>query len=439
MILILLPFISSLKPVILLPPLYGTNLWISYNQTNKNWYCPETANDELLWVNPKWAVPPKFNCLFHFLQVFWNENNQSFVNRENVSIYYHNFGGEESVRYVVPDVMGYNFIRSFAALLDFLKLEGYEVGKNLFAAPYDWRIAPAGLDQFWPLVHDLVEKAYKENGNQRVTMFGYSCGGHSLQRFLAEYCKDQAWKDKYIDRAIFLAPSIGGVGQSLPALWEKIFPLIPFLKSKELASMIESLPVVLSHLPNTFVFGDKTIVRSKDDVDYTASQLRDLLVEHQKITGDNIKILDECTKKISNHPINPPGVPAYIIYNSGIDTDFFLHFKKGWNKPAKVYPIAGDGTVPSAGIEYACNNWPISKHTVQCLDMYRDYEEFKHTPLASNPYIHKIVLDLINGSWVNEKVRRIQRAPYVVVNNQTYVVREDIRKLKTLYEQSIDE
>lgn len=435
MLLFLTHFISSLKPIILLPPLYGTNLWITYNQTNANWFCPDKVSDELLWVNPKWTVPPMFNCLFQFLQVFWDEENHFFNNRENVTIGIHDFGGEESVRYVVPNVFGYGLIRSFASLIDFLKEKGYVIGKDLFAAPYDWRIAPVGLRDFWPKLHDLVEKVYEQNDNQQVTMFGFSCGGHSLQQFLAEYCKDQSWKDKYIDRAIFLAPSFGGVGQSFPALWEKKFPLLPMIRSKELASMVESMPVVLGHLPNTIVFGNKAIVRSAEDVEYTASQIRDLLVDNKKVTGDNIKILDECQNNLTTRDISSPGVPSYIIFNSGAHTDFFAHFKNGWDKPPDMIPTKGDGTVPARGIKYACKNWPKDKFTVQCLDLYRDLNSFEHTPLASNPYVHDLIFNLTRSDWHKEKVRRYQKAPYVVLHNNTYTIRNDIRKLKTIVEE----
>ncbi|OHS98729.1 Lecithin:cholesterol acyltransferase family protein [Tritrichomonas foetus] len=426
---------NSLKPVIVLPPLYGTNLWITYNQTDANWYCPDSVNDELLWVNPKWAVPPMHNCLFQFLQVFWDHQTNSFTNRDNATISTHNFGGEESVRYVVPGIFGYNFIESFASLIDEFKKQGYTIGKDLFAAPYDWRIAPVGLHKFWPMLHDLVEHASKLNDNQKVTMFGFSCGGHSLQQFLGEYCQNETeWKSKYIDRAVFLAPSIGGVGQSFPALWNKIFPVIPILKGKELADMIESMPVVHAHLPNHNVFGDMAIVRSSDDVDYTAAQLRDLLVQHKKVTGNNINILDEC-QKLAQKPIAPPGVPAFIVYNSGIFTEAIAHFKKGWNKPPKMIPIDGDGTVPSKGIEYACENWPTDEFPVRCVNLYRDHPEFEHQPLASNPFVHSLIYNLsTTDTWWQEKGRKLMKAPYVVVKNDTYIIRNDIRPGKVLYD-----
>ena len=199
--------------------------------------------------------------------------------------------------------------------------------------------------------------------------------------------------------------------------------------------MIESMVVVNAHLPNHIVFGDMAIVRSADDIDYTAAQIRDLLVEHGKVTGDNIKILDEC-QKLSKKDILSPGVPAYIVYNSGVQTDFLAHFKKGWSKPPHMRSIPGDGTVVSASIEYVCRKWPTDKFPVRCLDLYRDHEMFEHQPLASNPYVHDLVFNLsTSDNWWQGKGRKILRAPYIVVKNTSYVIRNDIRSEKLLLEE----
>ena len=49
---ILINLIACLKPVILLPPLYGTNLHVSYNNANLPWYCPKSMSDDLFWIDP---------------------------------------------------------------------------------------------------------------------------------------------------------------------------------------------------------------------------------------------------------------------------------------------------------------------------------------------------------------------------------------------------
>lgn len=433
MFLLLLGASLCLKPIILIPPLYGSNLWVSYNQTDVNWYCPESTNDEILWVNPKWVIPPMFNCMFQLMQLFYDEKTDSITSRANTSIYVKNFGGEEAVRYVDSGLYGYHFIESFATLIESFKKKGYTIEKDLFAAPYDWRMAPVALPEYWPKLQGLIEHAVKTNGNTKATIFGFSCGGHMTQQFLGEHTT-QEWKDQYLDRAIMLAPSFGAAGASFDSLWEKVFPIVPILKNKMLADMIESMVVVIAHLPNHHVFGDMPIVRDEHDHDYNASQLADLLIKHGKITGDNIKILQKCQELAKTRP-KPPGLPFYLIYNSGVQTDLRLHFKKGWNKPPVLIPVEGDGTVPAKGPQWACENWPAD-HPFVCVDMYRDHEAFTHQPLAYNPFIHELVFNAsTTDDWMqyyydgpHKHTKMITRAPYIVVHNATYEVREDIRQ-----------
>ena len=39
---------------------------------------------------------------------------------------------------------------------ELLKKNGYTMRKDLFAAPYDWRLAPVGLTEYWPKLQMLI-------------------------------------------------------------------------------------------------------------------------------------------------------------------------------------------------------------------------------------------------------------------------------------------
>ena len=429
MFLILFKFINSLPPIVILPPLYGSNLYVTYkNLTDLRFYCPNKITNKMLWVNPKFIVPPLYNCLFQLMQVFWDEEKQNFKSRTNTTIFVKDFGGDYSVKYVDKGIFGYHFVESFASLLKSLKKDGYVVHKNLFAAPFDWRMAIPGLENFWPSLKYLIENAYRVNNNSKVILFGFSTGGFVLQHFLGHQI-DQDWKNKYIDRVIFLAPSFGGSGLSFGALWDKILPIFPILKTEELEAMIESMPVTHQHLPNIPIFNNIPIVRSPHDHDYTAAEIRDLLVNHSKITGDNIKILDKCQNVSKEFP-KPPGLPTMIIHNSGVQTEFTYHFKNGWDKPPIIRTIGGDGTVAAKGNQWACKNWNTP---LVCIDLYRDHEDFNHQPLASNPYVHNLILNaILNDDWTKDNSRTLIRSPYVVVGNGTFYIDNEIRPEKII-------
>ena len=423
----------ALRPLVVMPPLYGTNLFVNYSNADLHWYCPESAVNELLWVSPKYLVPPMHNCLLNLMTVHWDDEKGDYSALPNVTVFTDEIGRDDSVRYVDGGILGYRFVESFETLINRFHGEGWKTGQDIFAAPYDWRLAPTGLGKFWDNLKAMIEHAYEINGQTKVTMFGYSCGGFMTQQFLSKHVT-QEWKDKYMDRVVFLGPSFAGVGGSFPSLWMKRFPLVPFVQSDDMIELIQSMPVIMSHLPNVHVYGDTEIVRSYQDHTYTAKDLASLLLKHNKIVGESRKIFDKASTVTQEVP-EGPGIPTYLIFNSGVDTQFKFHFKKGWDKPPKEIFVEGDGTIPSKGLDWACHNWSVERAPLICLDTYRDDSNFEHTPLSANPYIIEKLLELLTtDDWTKTKGRKIIRAPYVVVHNNTYTERTDIRGEKVLYE-----
>lgn len=423
---------SSLRPLVVLPPLYGTNLFINYSNIEAPWYCPESLNNEIFWLAPKFLLPPLHKCLLNYMSVFWDANTSSYTNWKNVTIYTDEVGKPDTVKYVDSGIMGYHFFETFATLLSKFHVKGWQSEIDIFAAPYDWRVAPTGLGEFWKNLKSLIERAYNLNNHTKVTIFGYSCGGFTTQQFLSKHVTGE-WKNKYIDRVVLLAPSFGGVGTSFEALWTKRLNVVPFLTSPEVTQLIDHLPVIMSHLPNHHVFKDNWFIRSEHDHTFTAEELPRLLIEHGKLTGDSIDILKRATSVSTEVPVGLD-VPTFIIFNSGVETPHKLHFKKGWSKPPTVIPGEGDGTILSDSLYWACENWSTDKAPVMCIDTYRNSPDFQHTPLTSNPYIIEKVIELLTtDEWTHHKGRKITRAPYIVIENSTYKIRSDIREEKVIY------
>jgi pimeloyl-ACP methyl ester carboxylesterase len=330
-------------------------------------------------------------------------------------------------------VFGYHFIESFATIVKTFQAKGWTPDQTLFAAPYDWRLAPTGLGRFWADLQALIERAYYLNNETKVIMFGYSCGGFTTQQFLSKHVNG-SWKDRFIDRVIFLAPSFGGAGDTFYALWSKRLPALPYIQSTDLAAMLASMPVLGSHLPNIHIFGDREIVRDPFERGYSAKDLPKLLLENKKLVGDNALIFQKASK-VSQEVPRGPSLPTYIIYNGAIQTNFAWHYRGGWDKIPASRPIGGDGTLLGETLEWACKNWDISNGPLRCMDIYRDNDDFAHTPLVSNPYVAELIVNLsLDGDWAREKGRRLVVAPYVVVNGPNYVVRRDIRDTRVLLE-----
>jgi Lecithin:cholesterol acyltransferase len=122
---------------------------------------------------------------------------------EHPGIRVRNLEGCEGVDYLSPGALT-NFVSYvFGPIISALKKVGYEEGKNLDAAPYDWRLAPSTLeerDQYFSKTLDKIDMLYRNNKKTPVVLLCHSLGckvGHYLLNF-AKLHKGQNWIDKRI-------------------------------------------------------------------------------------------------------------------------------------------------------------------------------------------------------------------------------------------------
>ncbi|KAK8900669.1 hypothetical protein M9Y10_002999 [Tritrichomonas musculus] len=429
--------ISYKKPVILLPGLYGSSLYVSYNEkAHVPWYCPKRMDDELLWIRTKFLIPPFLNCMALLTQLTFDNETQQVHNLEGVNITVKDFGGRSSVDYVIknlgkfiPSHHGHKtgkltFFDNFGSMIDYFEDRGYEVGKNFFVAPYDWRRAPLFIDDYWIQLRQLIEKIYDNSNGQKVTLLGFSMGCFMIQQFLAgrqliinnksknidgrpiwTSIKDKnltvsdSWKKKYIEKVVFLAPSFGGSIKAFDGMIRRFSPLVPFYRTEYIADMSTSIPGFFSHWPNLEIFKGDTVVRGPDGQNYTVEQLRDLVYDHSNIKKDYVPIMDISIDLQRKAPIDiGENIPLTIIYNSKIPTTNFLDYRYGWNHdPIRILNGSGDGSLPAKGIRYVCDHWKTIKRAMVCIDLGKnDYRHFKHGRLTIQP----IVLDLIYNATV---------------------------------------
>lgn len=437
---LLISICISEKPIVLVPGLYGSNLYVSYNRKTKvPWYCPKTMDDELLWIRAKYVIPPFINCIARLTQMTFDIKSETLQNVDGVDISVKDFGGEGSVDYVVKNSGKYEdenskkkakkilkFFDNLKSMISKFTSHNYEVRKDIFVAPYDWRKAPLFIDDYWSQFKNLIENAYDQNNDQKVTLLGFSMGCFVIQQFLASEkllensknlkvdgrnlwtsVKDNndiitdEWKEKYIEKVIFLAPSFGGCLKAFDGMIRRFSPLIPFYRTDYIADMSTSIPGFYSHWPNYEIFKGLNIVTGPDGESYTVDQLRDLVFNHSNINNQHVPIMDISIDLQRNAPIDiGENIPLTIIYNSKIPTTSSLYYNNGWNHdPIRIKTTNGDGTVPARGIRYACDNWKTEKRKLICIDLENDDQKlFEHGSLPVNP----LVLDLIyNASQGN--------------------------------------
>lgn len=200
------------NPVVLVPGLFGTNLYISYDEkVNVPCFCPKKMNDELLWIPTKLVLPPFLNCVAYLSQTNFDNETQTLHNRHNVNITVKDFGKHTSVDYIIKNQIKHKdydaqepkgiltFYDNFGSFIKYFVGKGYEIGKNFFVTPYDWRLAPLFIDDFWDNFRKQIENAYYSTNNRKVTLLGFSMGCFMIQQFLASERLLEQNKDKMIN------------------------------------------------------------------------------------------------------------------------------------------------------------------------------------------------------------------------------------------------
>ena len=432
------------KPVVLVPGLYGSNLYVSYDEKAKvPWYCPKKADNELLWIRTKLAFPPFVNCIAYLTQNKFNNETQKLENNPGVNITVEDFGRHTSVDYIVKNQAKFRdydvkdkkgkleFYDNFGSYIKHFINNGYKIGKDFFVAPYDWRLAPLFVDDFWTRFRKLIEEAYDKSKGKKVTLAGFSMGCFMIQQFLAskqlirktkgrkidgrplwtsikdpQIAVSERWINKYIEKVVFLAPSFGGSLKVFDGMLRRFSPLIPFYRTEYIADMSTSIPGFYSHWPNLEIFKGLNVVKGPDGRNYTIEQLRDLVFNYSNIKPEYVPIMDISIDLQRKAPIDiGENIPLTIIYNSKVPTASFLDYKKGWDHdPVRYFNGSGDGTVPSRGIRYACDNWKTHKRHLICIDLEKDdANNFEHGALSSNPFVLNMIYNAVNGNPVKGK------------------------------------
>lgn len=439
--------------------MYGTNLYAEYPKgTNVPWYCPKSMDDELLWIRTRFVLPPFLNCIAKLTQARFDNKTGRVSNLPNVTIRVHDFGNERSIDFVIKNQKKYKKIAKYHlddkhnrfltyfdnmhTIINYFVDHGYQVGQNLTIAPYDWRMAPQYVDDFWPQLRKLIEETYDKNQHQRVTLFGYSMGGMMIQQFLSS---DQAylkyhnkiingrpillsvkdpknipnleWKEKYIEKVILLAPSIGGSYKCFDGMILRFSPLIPKIRNRYIADMSTSLPGFHSHFPNFAIFNDTSIVRGPNGTNYSAKQLPDLVRRFSHMNDNHLPIMDRGIDIQREAPLDIGNIALAIIYNSKLPTLSFLDYTQGWNHdPVKYFEGDGDGTVQAEGPRYACNNWKHENQTLLCIDLEEKNKKLgTHAKLTVNPDVLDLFYNLTTGNfgghmrewWIQNKTAHI--------------------------------
>lgn len=390
---ILLSDLKPKTPIILIPGFVDSQIEATFDNNkypipNRPHYCRSAGSHVWKFFKVFDWLPPKLSCTVNLLELHYDNLTGQVVDTENVNVSVIDFGGINGVYKLVLLPGGIQIIDIYGEYIRQLtQLHGYVVKKDLYGAPYDWRLGSAQRDSYWIDMKNLVEEAYNKNNGEKVVIIAHSQGVNLFTEFLTNHVSPE-WRKHYIKRVAFLAPAYAGFGQSLTYIWHGGIPILPSFHSEKLAFAMRSLPGFMTLFPNHVIFGDKPIFYDTNGKPVTAKNVPDYFFKNGIFVGQNRKIFDSCIKYLKQVPTFID-VETLIYYNSNIPTLNGMNFSVPNKLPKDAIFAPGDGKVPAAGPEYACRIW-ANNSLVKCIDAQNEIE---HGDFLIKPEIAQKVIN----------------------------------------------
>jgi len=390
-VILLVYMCSSLEadrsPILLVPGAAGSSVDAKLvdKPSVPAWYCYSSTSDYFrLWVAPssflgKWAL----KCWVDNVRLEWDMTTFRGHNPQGVLTRIPGFGETENVE-VLDE---YGLVKYMKPLVNFLVGLGYTRGKDVRAAPYDFRYSPDQLpDNYYSRVKDLAETMYKDNGNAPVTLMSHSYGSPVTQYFLTTVTDE--WKKKYIKQWVSLAGVFSGTVQELVVMLSGWLEGLPsaivdriLVRSQQRTNMCN-----LYMLPSPVTWPSNRIVAKTPDRSYTINDIDQLFSDaglHDAVKmRHKIVNSDDMMKKA-------PGVPVVCIYGQKPDSTITaFSYAKGEFPDGDPKLVLGDG------------DSTVNRESLKHCEVFADLQKERVS-------VHEINGETHNGVFSNDEVHDI--------------------------------
>jgi len=356
-----MPNAASLEPIVILPGMGGSALQAKISKHKApHWWCWQNWDE---WFRD-WLPLVELlaqDCWFDNLRINYNATTDEYLNQEGVTIDTMDFGGLSGIDYLdywfgVP----ITFTTYYSAMIDSFEKVGYTKGKNLFGAPYDWRLPSSAhaldLQAFNNRFLQLIETAYAANANTKVHVVTHSMGGPTALSFLNN--QPQTWLNKYIASFIPIAAPWAGSAKALKTtLTGDNFGIevlgMNLLNVEAVATLAKQAGGLVELVPQSRFYKSDYVFVYTEKKNYTAADFTQLYID----AGTPItSIIHLRTAKLFD-TWKTPGVPVHCLYGTGFPTEISYKYNDGLDKsPEITYSNKGDGTVPLESLQ-ECSVW----------------------------------------------------------------------------------
>lgn len=277
-----------LSPVVLVPGLAGSRLQarVLADKPKANIICSRQPGWQDMWLTLRAFLPVAIDCWIDNVRMEPDPASGFTRNAPGVESRVAQFGSVESVRHL--DLKSPKLSEYFASVIERYEQLGYQPDQNLFAAPYDFRVAPQQLaESFFNPLKKLIEFAYSNEANQKlaegsletmslppagsgckkVTLLCHSMGCTHMLIFLRN--QTAAWRQSRIRKLIAISSPWGGSVKALKALLVGEQFGLPLVSEAKMRNLVRGFPGVAHMLPQEQIFG----LPNKDEPDYDAQPL----------------------------------------------------------------------------------------------------------------------------------------------------------------------
>jgi lecithin-cholesterol acyltransferase len=323
------------------------------------------------------------------MRLKWNPKKERLVQPPHVNIRPPSIGDVESVLSVDTLFNNIHAFPTFRILANRLVEAGYEKNKTLFGIGYDWRFGLWQGNEFWCNVRTFIERIVEETGEKAV-LAGHSMGGYFCHYFLSNETTAE-WRSRYIDSTIMIAPSLGGCGGTVRAVWRKRLPFLSILGPFE--EIVNTFAALLMHMPNAELYANTTLYVHTDGRKFTGAQIWELFDEFELLSADGRAVLQHLSPFFETMP-RQLDVPAAFFYNSGMRTVLGIDASNGTDRWIHG---PGDRVVNSDGVIHFCKTWK----NVTCYDMNTRWPSGDHLVMLWTRRLSDFVLKwVLNGTTV---------------------------------------
>lgn len=290
-----------------------------------------------------------------------------------------------------------------APLVESLEQLGYEDGKNMFGAPYDFRYGLAANghpsyigSKFLDDLKNLIETASDSNDGNPVILVSHSLGGLFALQLL--HRNPISWRRKYIKHLVALSAPWGGAVDELLTFASGNTLGVPLVDPLIVREEQRSSESNMWLLPSPAIFGGTKSLVLTPNAEYTANDISRFLEDIG--FSDGVSRYESRVLPLVEPVVEPPEVPVTCIFGSGVDTaETLVYGVGGFDEQPEIVYGDGDGTVNMVSLTALQSQW--GNHSEQELEVIKIHGVSHMSMVKDNAAIDRILEEI---SCINSNI-----------------------------------